>query len=50
VKVYRFSISWARIAPYGVMNSLNLEGIAYYNHLIDELIKNDIIPLVKIYL
>jgi len=29
------------------MNSLNLEGIAYYNRLIDELINNDIIPLVS---
>jgi len=30
------------------MNSLEPKGIAYYNNLINELIKNDIIPLVSI--
>ncbi|KAL4090066.1 hypothetical protein QTP88_024968 [Uroleucon formosanum] len=49
VKFYRFSISWARIAPSGVMNKLNQKGIAYYNHLIDELIKNNIMPVVTMY-
>nr|Q95X01.1 RecName: Full=Myrosinase 1; AltName: Full=Beta-glucosidase 1; AltName: Full=Beta-thioglucosidase 1; AltName: Full=Beta-thioglucosidase glucohydrolase 1; AltName: Full=Sinigrinase 1; AltName: Full=Thioglucosidase 1 [Brevicoryne brassicae]AAL25999.1 thioglucosidase [Brevicoryne brassicae]1WCG_A Chain A, THIOGLUCOSIDASE [Brevicoryne brassicae]1WCG_B Chain B, THIOGLUCOSIDASE [Brevicoryne brassicae] len=49
LKFYRFSISWARIAPSGVMNSLEPKGIAYYNNLINELIKNDIIPLVTMY-
>jgi len=46
VKFYRFSISWARIAPSGEMNKLNKKGIAYYNHLIDELIENNIMPVV----
>ncbi|CAI6360889.1 unnamed protein product [Macrosiphum euphorbiae] len=49
VKFYRFSISWARIAPSGVMNKLNQKGIAYYNRLIDELIKNNIMPIVTMY-
>ncbi|XP_025207235.1 myrosinase 1-like isoform X2 [Melanaphis sacchari] len=49
VKFYRFSISWARISPTGEMNTLNEKGIAYYNRIIDELIKNDIIPFVTMY-
>ncbi|XP_025421294.1 myrosinase 1-like [Sipha flava] len=49
LKFYRFSISWARIVPSGEVNSLNLDGIAYYNRLIDELIANDIIPFVTMY-
>lgn len=49
MKVYRFSISWARIAPSGETNSLNQEGIEYYNRVIDELIVNDIEPIVSKY-
>jgi beta-glucosidase/6-phospho-beta-glucosidase/beta-galactosidase len=40
---YRFSISWARIIPYG--STVNKNGIDYYAKLIDELIKNDIEPV-----
>uniref|UniRef100_A0A2S2Q6R5 Myrosinase 1 n=1 Tax=Sipha flava TaxID=143950 RepID=A0A2S2Q6R5_9HEMI len=49
LKFYRFSISWTRILPSGEVNSLNLDGIAYYNRIIDELIANDIIPFVTMY-
>lgn len=49
LKFYRFSISWARIAPTGEMHLLNQKGIAYYNRLIDELIANDIVPFVTMY-
>lgn len=45
---YRFSISWSRIIPKedGVTN---LEGIAFYNDLINELVKNNITPIVTLY-
>ncbi|XP_050058497.1 myrosinase 1-like isoform X1 [Aphis gossypii] len=49
VKFYRFSISWARIAPSGVMNVLNEKGIAYYNSLINELINKNITPIITMY-
>ncbi|XP_050433677.1 myrosinase 1-like isoform X2 [Adelges cooleyi] len=49
LKCYRFSISWSRIAPSGEVHKLNPLGIAYYNRLIDELIANDIVPLVTMY-
>lgn len=47
-KVYRFSISWARLLPEGT-GRVNQEGIDYYNHLIDECLKHDIIPLVTMF-
>lgn len=48
LKAYRFSISWARILPEGT-GSINQEGIAFYNRLIDELIENEIEPVVTLY-
>lgn len=47
-KVYRFSVSWSRILPKGI-GEVNPEGIAFYNNLIDECLKYDIIPLVTMF-
>lgn len=47
-KVYRFSISWSRLLPEGT-GRINQEGIDYYNNLIDECLKYDIIPLVTMF-
>ena len=48
MKAYRMSISWARIIPDGC-GKINQKGIDFYNQLIDELVKNDIIPIVTLY-
>lgn len=48
LKTYRFSIAWPRILPNGT-GAVNLEGIAFYNRLIDALIENDIVPMVTLY-
>ena len=42
-------MSWSRILPTGYANIVSKDGIKYYNNLIDELEKNNIIPMVKIY-
>ncbi|KAF1317466.1 Beta-galactosidase, partial [Globisporangium splendens] len=48
LKHYRMSISWPRILPAGV-GMVNEEGVDFYNRLIDELLANDIEPLVTLY-
>ncbi|WP_027063301.1 glycoside hydrolase family 1 protein [Mesoplasma seiffertii] len=44
-KSYRFSISWPRIIK-NVKGDVNEEGIKFYSDLIDELLKNNIQPVV----
>lgn len=47
-RVYRFSIAWSRILPEGT-GEINPKGIEYYSNLINECLKNHIIPLVTMY-
>ncbi|KAF8657496.1 hypothetical protein HU200_060058 [Digitaria exilis] len=47
---YRFSISWTRILPYGKPSGgVNMEGIKYYNNLINKLISEGIEPFVTLF-
>jgi beta-glucosidase len=47
-KAYRFSLSWSRIFPQG-KGKPNQPGLAYYQRLIDLLLKHDIEPFVTLF-
>lgn len=50
VDVYRFSLSWSRIIPLGGRkDSINEEGIAFYDRLINKLLEHNIEPVVTLY-
>ena len=49
LKSNRFSISWSRIFPHGNDKKPNQKGIAFYNKLINLLIKNQIEPIVTMF-
>ncbi|WP_297632306.1 glycoside hydrolase family 1 protein [uncultured Clostridium sp.] len=48
LKAYRFSVAWARVLPNG-KGEVNEKGLRFYEDLIDELIENDIEPVLTIY-
>lgn len=47
-KAYRMSISWTRIFPDGTKESLNEEGILFYERIFNELLKYGIEPIVTL--
>lgn len=49
VDLYRFSLSWTRILPFGITKLINEDGIRYYNNLINRLLASGIEPVVTIY-
>lgn len=48
LKALRFSIAWTRIFPNGDETHPNEAGLRYYDHIIDELIKYGIQPVVTL--
>lgn len=48
LKAYRFSVNWARILPEGT-GKVNEKGLAYYDNLVNCLIKNGIEPYMTLY-
>ncbi|UTR13862.1 glycoside hydrolase family 1 protein [Salipaludibacillus sp. LMS25] len=48
LKAYRFSIAWTRLFPNG-KGDVNPKGLAFYDELINELLKHQIEPIVTIY-
>lgn len=48
LKTYRFSIAWTRIFPNG-RGKANLQGLKFYEELIDECLKYNIEPMVTLY-
>ncbi len=48
LKVYRFSINWPRLFPKG-FGEPNIDGMRFYDNLINGLLENGITPLVTLY-
>jgi 6-phospho-beta-glucosidase len=48
IKLFRFSISWARIFPNNT-KTVNAKGLAHYQDVIDELSKYGIEPMITLY-
>jgi beta-glucosidase len=48
LKAYRFSTSWSRVLPRG-RGEVNREGLAFYDRLVDALLKSGIEPLVTLF-
>ncbi|KAH9494597.1 hypothetical protein Btru_019683, partial [Bulinus truncatus] len=49
VNYYHFSISWSRVMADGTPKTINEAGIHYYNNVIDELLANNVQPMITLY-
>uniref|UniRef100_A0A667Z0E5 Lactase n=1 Tax=Myripristis murdjan TaxID=586833 RepID=A0A667Z0E5_9TELE len=49
VNTYQFSISWARIFPFGHQGSHSEKGALYYDRLINALLESGIQPVITLY-
>ncbi|XP_048394444.1 beta-klotho-like [Stegostoma tigrinum] len=49
VTFYLFSISWPRLFPNGLKDSINTKGLQYYDTLINSLLERKITPIVTLY-
>lgn len=48
LKCYRFSIAWTRIYPTGEEDAPNEKGLAFYEDLVDELLRYSIEPVITL--
>jgi beta-glucosidase len=48
LKAYRFSMAWSRVLPQGT-GAVNQKGLDFYRKLVDELLRNEIQPLVTLF-
>ncbi|XP_067117730.1 cytosolic beta-glucosidase isoform X2 [Osmerus mordax] len=46
---YRLSFSWARLLPDGTTRHVNKKGVQYYEKVIDDLLANNVLPMVTLY-
>lgn len=47
-KIYRFSVAWARVFPNGDEKEPNEKGLEFYDHVLDELEKYHIKPMITL--
>lgn len=45
----RISLSWSRILPNGYNNQISQSGISFYDNVIDEMLLNNIIPMISLF-
>ncbi|KAL0659497.1 hypothetical protein Bca4012_080082 [Brassica carinata] len=48
VNSYRFSLSWARILPYGRFGDVNMEGIDHHNRMINAILEKGMEPFITL--
>ncbi|XP_014487190.1 PREDICTED: myrosinase 1-like [Dinoponera quadriceps] len=48
-QMYKFSISWSRILPTGILYQFSKDGIQFYKNVLDEIAANEMIPMVTLF-